>query len=474
MKRRTACTFAALALLLPSPGLARTWQLPVMATWTEDPRTTVTLAWERHGAATAQVDYGEVAGMVTHQVVRAEAERRHVFTLRNLQPGTLYQYHVRSADGYQAEGRFWTAPAVSARPFSFILHNDLQGGIDPAAAKTVSAGIIRANPDFVLSTGDLADPRYAQDYPAVIRSWNLFFECLEEELAAFVFQTVSGNHDEPENPDSHWHRLIELPDTHDYALDVGPIRFILLDSTESEAPARAAWLARELQRAAFNPDVTWVVPALHRPPFSEGERGGDGDIRDWWVPLFTTYEANLVLSGHAHNYQRTRPIEGVTYLVSGGGGGWLYQVDPLHPNMAFATSTFHFVHFHVAGPSLRLEAKLPDGTVFDRAELSVRRHVRVEPVFPARGQDCTIRYDARGGPLANAERIWLHLGRDEFNNLLLDLPMDAGTEPGLWQATFTVPHSPKWHLAFCFRDEAGTVWHNNHTRNWQALLAREW
>ena len=42
------------------------------------------------------------------------------------------------------------------------------------------------------------------------------------------------------------------------------------------------------------------------------------------------------------------------------------------------------------------------------------------------------------------------------------------------KATFTVPESPKWNLAFCFRNEAGTVWHNNHTRNWQALLQREW
>ena len=68
----------------------------------------------------------------------------------------------------------------------------------------------------------------------------------------------------------------------------------------------------------------------------------------------------------------------------------------------------------------------------------------------------------------------LHLGRDEFNDLLLDLPMQRDAATGRWQATFTVPESPKWNLAFCFRNEAGTVWHNNHARNWQALVAREW
>ncbi len=30
--------------LFPLAAWARTWELPVMATWTEDPRTTVTLA----------------------------------------------------------------------------------------------------------------------------------------------------------------------------------------------------------------------------------------------------------------------------------------------------------------------------------------------------------------------------------------------------------------------------------------------
>jgi hypothetical protein len=461
------------------PVSARTWQTPVMATWTEDPRTTATLVWERNEAGAAKVMYRERFRTETEAAFQnaeqAEPSRRHVFTLRDLKPGTHYEYTVSSADGYEAAGCFWTAPADKQQPFSFALHNDLQGGIDEAAAKAVAAGVVAANPDFVLSTGDLADSRFAGDYAGVIDSWNLFFSSLAGELAAFVFQPVSGNHDEPENPDSFWHRLIELPNNgHDYTLDVGPIRFILLDSTEFEPPSRTAWLTRELQKAAFDPEITWVIPAFHRPPFSEAVRGGDGGIRDWWVPLFTKYEADLVLSGHAHAYQRTQSIEGVPYLVSGGGGGAPSQIMPGHPDFVFATSTYHFVQFHMEGPTLRAEGMLPDGTVFDRAEYVAHRHVRVEPVFPARGEPCTIWYDAKGGPLAGSAHVTLHLGRDEFNNLLMDLPMQRDEATGFWKATFTVPDSPKWNLVFCFRNEGGTVWHNNFTRNWQALLRREW
>lgn len=457
------------------PVSARTWQLPVMATWTEDPHTTVTLSWERHEAGTASVTYGETNGVVSNAMEQPVLSSRHVFTLKNLVPGTHYHYTASSSDGYETKGRFWTAPEDKNQPFTFVLHNDLQGGLNPEAAARVSAGIVKANPDFVLSTGDLADSRYAGDYAAVINSWNQFFSIVANELVSCVFQPVSGNHDEPENPDSFWYRLFELPGHgRDYTLDVGPIRFILLDSTESEAASHTAWLARELQKAAFNPDITWVIPVFHRPPFSEGDRGGDDEIRNAWVPLFTKYEAGLVLSGHAHGYQRLHPMEGVPYLVSGGGGAWLYQVAPDHPGIACATSAYHFVQFRVAGPMIHMEGKLPDGTVFDRAEFLAHRQVRVEPVFPVRGEACTIWYDAQGGPLAEAKRVTLHLGRDEFNDLLMDLPMVRDPTTGRWKSTFTVPDSPKWNLAFCFFDAERNTWHNNYTRNWQALLQREW
>ena len=128
---------------------ARSWQTPVMATWTEDPRTTVTLAWERHGEGTARVEYGEWNGAAKTASVQEEPVRRHVFTLRGLKPGTKYAYTATSSDGFEARGHFWTAPSDPHQAFTFVLHNDLQGGINEEAAKAVSAGVVAANPDFV-------------------------------------------------------------------------------------------------------------------------------------------------------------------------------------------------------------------------------------------------------------------------------------------------------------------------------------
>ena len=248
----------------------------------------------------------------------------------------------------------------------------------------------------------------------------------------------------------------------------------MLDSAEEQIPSRIAWLARELQRAAYDPEVTWVIPAFHRPPFSYGERGGQGQVREWWVPLFTRYEADLVLSGHAHTYQRTKPLDGVSYLVSGGGGGRLYWVPEEHENLLFATSLYHFVQFHVEGDRIRLEGTAADGTVFDRAEYRAHRHVRVEPVFPSRGEDCTVWYDAKGGPLADAQQVSVHVGRDNFAKFIEDVPMEKDEKTGLWKATFKTPGTAKWNVSFCFFDPVEKVWHNNYKQDWQAIVSPEW
>jgi hypothetical protein len=43
------------------------------------------------------------------------------------------------------------------------------------------------------------------------------------------------------------------------------------------------------------------------------------DVRRAWSPLFEEADVPLVLAGHDHDYQRSIPQNGVTYIVSGGG-----------------------------------------------------------------------------------------------------------------------------------------------------------
>ncbi len=59
---------------------------------------------------------------------------------------------------------------------------------------------------------------------------------------------------------------------------------------------------------------------LHKSPYGSSRHGGDAKVREDLEPLFVKHAVDLVFSGHDHVYERTIPIRGVTYVVSGGGG----------------------------------------------------------------------------------------------------------------------------------------------------------
>jgi acid phosphatase type 7 len=86
---------------------------------------------------------------------------------------------------------------------------------------------------------------------------------------------------------------------------------------------QVAWFQQELQDA--DPAKALIV-ALHHPPYSaDSHHGASTPMRQLLADSFAAAgrTANLVLSGHVHNYQRfTVPENGgsLTYVVAGAGG----------------------------------------------------------------------------------------------------------------------------------------------------------
>jgi 3',5'-cyclic AMP phosphodiesterase CpdA len=91
-----------------------------------------------------------------------------------------------------------------------------------------------------------------------------------------------------------------------------------LDSTQAGDAEQHRWLERTLASDAAQ-SARWRVVALHHPPYSAGYQGSSREARAAFSPLFERYHVQLVLSGHDHDYQRSVPIGGVTYVVSGAG-----------------------------------------------------------------------------------------------------------------------------------------------------------
>jgi 3',5'-cyclic AMP phosphodiesterase CpdA len=152
-----------------------------------------------------------------------------------------------------------------------------------------------------------------------------------------------------------------------YSFDWGDAHFVALDSElyyggkGSSAERQKAFLERDLAAT----DKRWKVAFLHRSPYGTSKHGGDDKVRYDLEPLFARHKVDLVFTGHDHVYERTVPIRGVTYVVSGGGGRRLYPAGRGRLT-ACSRSAHHAVLVRVDGGSLSLEATEPDGTVFDR------------------------------------------------------------------------------------------------------------
>jgi Purple acid Phosphatase, N-terminal domain len=78
------------------------------------------------------------------------------------------------------------------------------------------------------------------------------------------------------------------------------------------AGAQTRWLEATLATARGDASLDWIVVQLHECACSSATAGAGSDlgIRREWLPLFDTYEVDLVLSGHDHGYERSFPVRG--------------------------------------------------------------------------------------------------------------------------------------------------------------------
>jgi len=173
----------------------------------------------------------------------------------------------------------------------------------PYLARCVAAlNALVPRPDAVIMTGDLVDQGAPQQY-----------EHLKTLLAPLdiPYFLLVGNHDErgalraafPERAELHGGGEFVQ-----YALDVGPLRVIALDSLVPGASGgmlcdtRLAWLAQQLDAASAKP----VVVALHHPPFACGiehmdEMRLDPAASDKLAALIARHpNVERVICGHVH------------------------------------------------------------------------------------------------------------------------------------------------------------------------------
>ncbi|MDD5647025.1 MAG: metallophosphoesterase, partial [Candidatus Bipolaricaulis sp.] len=240
----------------------------------------------------------------------------------DLEPATSYVYRVIVQSGSETYtspiGRFRTQP-TAGDPVRFAVLADTQqqweGENRLAAVGDAIATDSDAAPfDFVLHAGDLVESP-AGTY------WDYWFDSFDAMLLAAPFLPVLGNHEK--NSRSYYDAFPHPPgagqnDERWWALHWGDVAVVGLDTSATRADRiieQQAYAEKELSGPERHKFVIF-----HHPVFSSDAYHGSGyGYEKIYHPIFVRTGVDVVLNGHAHNYERIAR-DGITYLVLGGGG----------------------------------------------------------------------------------------------------------------------------------------------------------
>ncbi len=203
----------------------------------------------------------------------------------------------------------------------------------------------------------------------------VFVEPLGPLLDAGVqFELAVGNHELEYEPTSEANlevvRRLETIGVESafHSVVYGPMELFVLDSstprvTGAAGPEQIDWLRRALAAST----APWKVAAMHHPPYSSGGHGSDIAVREAVEPLFIEFGVDLVLTGHDHHYERTVPVSGITYVVSGAGAK--LRGTGTSEFTAVALNELQFIVAEATTDTIHLRAIGVDGALIDEFTL---------------------------------------------------------------------------------------------------------
>jgi hypothetical protein len=233
-----------------------------------------------------------------------------------------------------------------------------------AAARSVVARMQRKRFDRVLYLGDVYGSGIAGltlgDGSA--SDFRTHYDPVYGRFAARTAPTP-GNHEWPrraEGYEPYWRGVYGQPPPAFYAFDVAGWHILSLNSEapHGDGSAQLRWLRTQLRAPGTCRLAFW-----HRPRFNAGRHGDEPGMAPIWNAL--RGHATLVVSGHDHDMQRFRPIDGLVQYVSGAGGHGRYGVRP-DRRLAFSDDRdYGALRIELTAGRARLAFVSADGRILD-------------------------------------------------------------------------------------------------------------
>ncbi|MDP6779485.1 MAG: HEAT repeat domain-containing protein [Candidatus Latescibacteria bacterium] len=337
----------------------------------------IVIMWEASPAVGGAVVFGPT-GAIADTAKADDAAAFQEVTLSGLNPGTTYRYRALAGGLSSAAGTFRT-PADADTAFRFILYGDSRS--HPEVHGKLAGRMAQEDVAFVIHSGDFVD-----DGRKAVQWGPQFFTPVQPlALRTPIFPAI-GNH---EKDAPAYYRYFSVPANGSesrpeawYAFDYGNAHFTVLDTNPPSGRFAAGseqlrWLEQDLATS----DAQWKLVVFHHPIYSSGRYSSDMELRSVLDPLFERYAVDMVLTGHDHLYERTRPLrggkrhdDGVVHVVSGGGGADLYPAGR-SPWTAVSKSCTHFCAIEISGSRLDMEATDSDGRQVDLLTIHKQRDV---------------------------------------------------------------------------------------------------
>jgi hypothetical protein len=349
-----------------------------------DPARSVVISWRTKDESTlaSTVQFG-VNGMTdrtlegltfAYQVNGADPVRVHEAHLCGLLPETVYSYRVGGKDAGGAEKwsdvyAFHTGPdkAKVDASVTIAVIGDTRGGYTTWGALLKSAQMV-GSPDVILFSGDavMLGPLQSE--------WDEWFRQAEPVLRQVPMISAHGNHDV--NAVNYYAQLALPGDEENYSLDYGPAHITVANDTprnsadlQSKIPS---FLGMDFTASEMAP---WKILLHHRPMYSAAAaHGGDAMLLANWGPIVDQHKIDLVLNGHDHDYERSKPMraqkagatpaDGTIYVVAGSAGAPLYD-NGTGAWTQLSLKTFNFSILRLRPGMLDMKAYDDQGAVID-------------------------------------------------------------------------------------------------------------
>ncbi|MBL4879760.1 MAG: metallophosphoesterase, partial [Oleispira sp.] len=301
----------------------------------------------------------------------------HRLFIHDLSANELYHYQVinsgKNGDTLKGPVTPITIANYTQSAISFSVVGDTQG--NPVVWQRIAELMAQKNPQFIVHVGDLVQYGPNKD------DWtDEFFKPANNLLSYTPLYPAIGNH---EMNDEKFYEYFGLPfDDAFYSIKKGELILIFVDTNKDILPGSEQY--RKLEHLLASSQEQWKIVVHHHPIFTSDKNSyrsslmaastkGDPNITHL-KNLYVSYAVDLTLSGHVHGYERTLPIlknhinkeEGVTHIVSGGGGGRFKRI-PYENNwfLAEALHENHYLNISIRENKLQVEAIDTTGVIFD-------------------------------------------------------------------------------------------------------------